>query len=215
MLLSSSGERLSADQLAAHGLAAADRKPIPAARLRTTILRVLGSLPGANPTQRLSDEVPSGTHPAAAAPTAPFALERRLARAPAENQSVLVVEDNLVNQKVVAKFLEKLGFTAHLTNNGEEAFAALQRFPFKLVLMDVEMPVMDGFQATQLIREAQAAKAEGFTGEIRIVAMTANAMQGDRDLCLASGMDDYLTKPLRPDLLREVVTKYLGYVVRA
>ena len=80
--------------------------------------------------------------------------------------------------------------------------------------MDIQMPVMDGLEATQMIRKAQAAREPGFAREIRIVAMTANAMTGDRELCLSVGMDDYVSKPLRPDAIKGILTKYLGHLTR-
>ena len=128
---------------------------------------------------------------------------------------MLVAEDNLVNQKVAVKFLRNLGYTGDLAANGQEAIDALRLYPYKLVLMDIQMPVMDGLEATQLIRKAQAAGETGFAREIRVVAMTANAMTGDRELCLSVGMDDYITKPLRPDAIKDVLTKYLGHLVRS
>jgi CheY-like chemotaxis protein len=123
---------------------------------------------------------------------------------------VLIAEDNLVNQKVALKFLKNLGYNADVAANGEEAIEALRHYPYKLVLMDVQMPVMDGLEATQLIRKAQAAGETEFAREIHIVAMTANAMMGDRELCLSVGMDDYITKPLRPDAIKDVLVKFVG-----
>ena len=206
VLLSSSGTKLTAEQLTAHGLAAADTKPIPAARLRALICRALGI----NLTAQTA-----ATVPAEAAPK-PRAAEAASASAtpPGADDSplVLLVEDNLVNQKVAMKFLKNFGYTFDVATNGEEAIEALRHRPYKLVLMDVQMPVMDGLEATQLIRKAQAAREEGFAREIRIVAMTANAMQGDREQSLSVGMDDYVTKPIRPDHLKEVLTKYLGHL---
>ncbi|HEY4249195.1 MAG TPA: response regulator [Lacunisphaera sp.] len=203
-LLSSSSERMSPEQLTAHGLAAADRKPIPAARLRSLIFRLLGlskstqtahPIGGTRPATPKAGEIPSG--------------EATTGTAPAQNK-VLIAEDNLVNQKVAVRFLKNLGYNADLAANGEEAIEALRRYPYKLVLMDVQMPVMDGLEATQLIRKAQAAGEAGFTREIHIVAMTANAMMGDRELCLSVGMDDYITKPLRPDAIKDVLAKFMG-----
>ncbi len=205
-LLSSSSERMTPEQLAAHGLAAADRKPIPATRLRSLILRVLGMKPVTRPPMPLAS---NGTTPATGQKT-----PARKAESNGERQVVLIAEDNLVNQKVAVKFLQNLGYSAELAGNGQEAIEAMKRHPYKLVLMDVQMPVMDGLEATQLIRKAHAAGEAGFTHEIRIVAMTANAMMGDRELCLSVGMDDYITKPLRPDSIRDVLAKYLGYQVK-
>lgn len=211
-LLSSSSERMTPEQLTSHGLAAADRKPIPATRLRSLILRVLGMKPVTRPPMssgngpahgfKLAAENPAASKPAG--PTSPTS----------GRNVVLIAEDNVVNQKVAVKFLQNLGYSADLASNGQEAIEAMRRFPYKLVLMDVQMPVMDGLEATQLIRKAQTAGDAGFGHEIRIVAMTANAMMGDRELCLSVGMDDYITKPLRPDSIKDVLVKYLGYRVK-
>jgi len=203
-LLSSNRERLTAEQLAAHGITAAERKPIPAARLRALILRALGVSEA--PTSEPSAETamfPGLADNAAAKP-----------KAAADDHLVLVVEDNLVNQKVALKFLQNLGYAADLANNGQEAIAALRRHPYRLVLMDVQMPVMDGLEATRIIRKAQLAREEGFAHDIPIVAMTANAMTGDRELCISAGMDEYISKPLRTDQLKEILTKYLGHHTR-
>lgn len=214
-LLSSHNERLSAEQLAAHGIAAAERKPIPAARLRSLILRLLGvsaATPSVTPIRPPELPEPQVVRQVQPAPMVHEATKETSLGA--LGNLVLVVEDNLVNQKVAVKFLKNLGYTVDLANNGQEAVAALRKHPYKLVLMDIQMPVMDGLEATQVIRKAQAAAEPGFAREIRIVAMTANAMTGDRELCLSVGMDDYITKPLRPDTIKGVLTKYLGHLVR-
>ncbi|MBN1825534.1 MAG: response regulator [Candidatus Eisenbacteria bacterium] len=125
---------------------------------------------------------------------------------PAPGTRVLVAEDNPVNQKVALLLLKKMGCRADAVANGAEAVRALETIPYDLVLMDCQMPEMDGFEATRVIREA------GRTGggrPIPIVAMTANAMQGDRDLCLDAGMDDYVAKPVTPKALEEVLCKWL------
>ncbi|MBL8340185.1 MAG: response regulator [Rubrivivax sp.] len=109
---------------------------------------------------------------------------------------VLLAEDNLVNQKLAQRLLDQLGYRADLAGNGIEAIQSIERQPYDLVLMDVQMPEMDGLEASRRITARWAAQERP-----RIVAMTANAMQGDRDACLAAGMDDYLAKPIRVDEL--------------
>ncbi|HUT34725.1 MAG TPA: response regulator [Planctomycetota bacterium] len=119
---------------------------------------------------------------------------------------VLFAEDNPVNQRVGATILAKHGHTVALAANGKEALAALQHQSFDLVLMDVQMPEMDGFEATRTIRERERAAG----GHIPIVAMTAHALKGDRERCLAAGMDDYIPKPIRPAQLIEIVERLAG-----
>jgi CheY-like chemotaxis protein len=111
---------------------------------------------------------------------------------------ILVAEDHPVNQQIIVRMLEKYGHTAVATNNGKDALLALTRERFDLILMDVQMPVMNGLDATKTIRRFE----RGSGIRIPIIAMTAHAMKGDRELCLESGMDDYISKPVRvPELL--------------
>jgi len=114
---------------------------------------------------------------------------------------VLVVEDNVINQKVAVGLLEAAGHEITVVNNGKEALAALEQQPFDAVLMDVQMPEIDGLQATAMIRER-----EKRTGRhTPVIALTAHAMKGDQERCLAAGMDDYVSKPIRPEeLLRAI-----------
>ncbi len=117
---------------------------------------------------------------------------------------ILVVEDNAVNQRVSAAQLGRLGCQVDLAGNGLEALAALERKTYDLVLMDCQMPEMDGFVATRTIRDRE-------TGQrLPIVAMTANALRGDREACLAAGMDDYVTKPARPEDLARILERFTG-----
>jgi CheY-like chemotaxis protein len=128
--------------------------------------------------------------------------DRRVSRVP-----VLLVEDNEVNQRVARHMLRKSGYLATVVENGEEAIAAVMRERFDIVLMDVQMPVLGGLEAARRIRELEAAWTPPSSGEssgnsfggrrLQIIAMTAYAMKGDRELCLAAGMDDYVAKPIK------------------
>jgi CheY-like chemotaxis protein len=120
--------------------------------------------------------------------------------------TVLLVEDNPVNQQVAKAMLENRGLRVEIANNGEEALARVAAGNFDLVLMDCQMPVMDGFQATAAIRQSQV----GAPRRLPIVALTANAMEGDRERCLAAGMDDYLPKPHTLAQLERVVARWLS-----
>jgi len=123
-------------------------------------------------------------------------------------QGILLVEDNRVNQIVACSVLKKFGLTADIANNGVEALAKLKETPeaYQLVLMDCQMPEMDGYEATINIRNN---KNGDLNGDIPIIAMTANAMKGDRDNCLKAGMDDYLTKPIEPEVLLQKLKQWL------
>lgn len=146
---------------------------------------------------------------------------------------ILVAEDNLVNQKLTVRMLEKLGFQSDVVENGQEALTALERGSYAIVLMDCQMPIVDGFEATRLIRENERRQWSMVNGQssgkgavesslpltndqlpmtsshIPIIAVTANAMRGDRERCLAAGMDDYLTKPLRKEDLKGALDRWL------
>jgi CheY-like chemotaxis protein len=119
---------------------------------------------------------------------------------------ILLAEDNVVNQRLTLRALEKRGHTVVVANNGVEALAALQRDRFDVVLMDVQMPEMDGFAATQAIREAE--KATG--AHQPIIALTAHAMKGDEERCLRAGMDAYASKPIQTQALLEAIARLLA-----
>ncbi len=120
---------------------------------------------------------------------------------------VLVAEDNLVNQKVAARMLERIGYQAEVAANGLKALEAVKEKTYAAILMDVQMPEMDGYEATAEIRRLEADGGRGGR-HTPIIAMTANAMQGDRESALASGMDDYLTKPVKTEELSETLRRW-------
>jgi signal transduction histidine kinase len=130
---------------------------------------------------------------------------RRLPRS--QGLCVLLVEDNRTNQKIAAAQLSKLGCRVEIVNNGKEALGALERASFDAIFMDCQMPEMDGFEATRKIR---ALEKERSARPITIVAMTANAMQGDREVCLEAGMDDYISKPVDLTRMQAVLGKYFS-----
>jgi len=115
-----------------------------------------------------------------------------------------------VNQKVAMRYLQSIGRSATLVVNGQEAIVALHRQPYDLIFMDVQMPVLDGLEATRRIRKAQKAGDPALSPTLRIVAMTANALTGDREICLNAGMDDYISKPLTPEAVNAIIEKYLA-----
>ncbi len=119
---------------------------------------------------------------------------------------VLLAEDNIINQQVALGILKKLGTAAEAVSNGAEAIKALERIPYDLVFMDCQMPDMDGYAATRAIR---AGEFPVLNPHIPIIAMTAHTMQGDREKCLEAGMDDYISKPVDPLLLAEILDKWL------
>jgi PAS domain S-box-containing protein len=117
---------------------------------------------------------------------------------------ILLVEDNLVNQKVASRILQKLGFVVAITNNGREALEYLAKEYADVVLMDIQMPEMDGFEATKRIRQGEGV----MNPRIPIIAMTAHAVKGDREMCLAAGMDDYVPKPISIEELRQTIQRH-------
>ncbi len=165
------------------GIAASVMKPFKQSELLDAILTAL-------------DRSVRGVAPRAAA-------ERPPPRAAGRALRILLAEDNVVNQKLAVRLLEKQGHSVTVAGNGREALVALTAEPFDLVLMDVQMPEMDGLEATAQIRRAE----QGSGRHVPIVAMTAHAMKGDRERCLAAGMDGYVSKPIQPGELFEAVDR--------
>jgi CheY-like chemotaxis protein/nitrogen-specific signal transduction histidine kinase len=190
VLLTSMGMRRDDSETARAAFASCLTKPIKPNQLYEVLIRALS---GAKPAKR----------------TAPVSkLDPTLAsRLPLR---VLLCDDNVVNQKVALRLLQQMGYRADLAANGGEALTALDKKPYDLVFMDVMMPEMDGLQATAAIRERQRQRSQfpHYKSPIIIVAMTANAMQGDREKCLAAGMDDYIAKPVRPEDMRAIVERW-------
>jgi CheY-like chemotaxis protein len=187
VLLNSLGVKADQSEMANVLFAGGATKPIKLAQLQQALLRVV-----------------SGAKPTASKP-APTKLDPTLAqRLPLR---VLLCDDNAINQKVASRLLQQMGYRPDLAGHGGEALSALDRQPYDMVFMDVMMPEMNGFEATAAIRERQKQpdKFPNYGQSIIIVAMTANAMQGDRDKCLEAGMDDYISKPVRPEDVRKIV----------
>ena len=133
-------------------------------------------------------------------------MENSEFKAPHKKARILVAEDNPVNQIIAVKMLKKLGHYADVVANGFEAIDALRNAPYDLVLMDCQMPECDGYEATRLIRSAP----EFENKQLTILAMTANAMAGDAEKCLAVGMNDYISKPVSAEKLEAIINKWLS-----
>jgi signal transduction histidine kinase/DNA-binding response OmpR family regulator len=188
MMLTSAGHRGDAARCRELGVAAYLLKPIRQSELREAIARVLGAK----------------EQEGAIALITRFSLQD--ARDPAAFLSVLLAEDNAVNQRLAARLLEKRGHRVVVAANGQEAVAAVEKDNFDLVLMDIQMPEMDGFEATAAIRNKE--KTNG--NHQVVIALTAHAMKGDQERCLAAGMDGYLSKPIRPQELDAILDTYVA-----
>jgi len=181
MMLASAGQRGDAARFRKLGVAAYLTKPVSESELFEAIVTALA--------------------PKVEKAQLPVLITRHSLRESHRRLRILLAEDNVVNQKLAARLIEKRGHTVVVVGTGREALAALERGSFDIILMDVQMPEMDGFEATAEIR-----KQEKTTGQhIPVIAMTAHAMRGDRERCLAAGMDSYVSKPIRPEeLFREI-----------
>jgi PAS domain S-box-containing protein len=189
ILLTSMGLRGEAEQARRAGFAAYLTKPVRQSKLFDAMVNVMMD---ALPVEEQAEMGPADETPIVVARRGLEGGEARPVELP-WRAHVLVAEDNQVNQKVAVRMLEKLGYRADVAANGLEAIEALSRIPYAAVLMDVQMPEMDGHEATAGIRRRE----QGRGRRTPIIAMTANAMQGDREEALASGMDDYVPKPVK------------------
>ena len=188
ILLSSSGQRGDTDRCKEVGISGYLPKPIKQSDLFDAILMTMG-LP--------SEETPT-------------VITRHKIYEARETFNILLAEDNLINQTLAIKLLEARGHRVTLASNGVEAVAEFKKGDFDLILMDIQMPEMDGFEATKAIRdlEGESRKEKKSTIErIPIVAMTAHAMTGDREKCIAADMDDYVSKPIKPEALYSIINK--------
>ncbi len=122
------------------------------------------------------------------------------------NIRTLLVDDNVINQKIALKIMSKMGFQADVAQNGREAIEILSQAAYDLVFMDCQMPVLDGYEATRIIR---GETSRTINPGVPIVAMTAHAMEGAREECIAAGMDDYIAKPVTPDAIAEMIRKWV------
>ena len=202
ILLSSSGQGGDADRCREIGISGYLPKPIKQSDLYDAILMTMGLG---------SEEMPA-------------VITRHKVYEARESFNILLAEDNLINQTLAIKLLETRGHRVVLASNGKEAVEAFKNGDFDLILMDIQMPEMDGFEATRRIRELEAenkSTINNLSGEARraktdrqstieripIIAMTAHAMTGDREKCIAAGMDDYVSKPIKPEALYSVINK--------
>jgi two-component system sensor histidine kinase/response regulator len=193
MMLTSGGQRGDAARCEELGISAYLLKPVRQAELREAIMRVLGS-------KEQAKAAPMITR---------YSMQQD--SEPLKGMSILLAEDNPVNQKLAIRLLEKRGHRVTIAFNGEQALSAMEKESFDLVLMDVQMPEMDGLQATTLLRERE--KLSGHHQSV--VAMTALAMKGDRERCMAAGMDGYLSKPISPQELDDLLDLYQALAYEA
>jgi CheY-like chemotaxis protein len=186
ILLTSFGSRVHSEEARRAGFAADLLKPIRQSQLYDCMVTVMGTAPAPSRARPITRHVVGG--------------EKVQLRA-----RVLIAEDNVVNQKVAARMLEKLGCRVDVVANGRETVEASGRIAYDCIFMDCQMPEMDGYEATAVIRQRDAQTG----GHTPIIAMTANALQGDRKQCLKAGMDDYISKPIQAEELAITLRKWL------
>jgi CheY-like chemotaxis protein len=188
MMLTSAGHREDAARCEELGVSAYLLKPIRQSELREAVARVLGTKEQEGAILMITRDSLQGS------------------QEPSTSLRILLAEDNLVNQRLAMRLLEKRGHSIVVAGNGHETLQAFEGGGFDLILMDLQMPEMDGFEATTAIREQERESGN----RVPIVALTAHAMKGDREKCLAGGMDGYLTKPIRPAELDDVLDSYVA-----
>jgi len=193
VLLTSMGVRQDSPEVAGAKLAAYLTKPAKPSKLREALIHIV-----------------SGSKAACSQAKPPASKKLDPALAARLPLRIMVCDDNVINQKVAQRILAQMGYKASVTNNGREAVEALERERFDLIFMDLQMPEMNGLEATIAIRERQQKTSQfpNLTPPVIVIAMTASAMVGDRDKCLASGMDDYVSKPVRPEDVRVAIENW-------
>jgi PAS domain S-box-containing protein len=189
VMMSSFGKRGDARRLKDIGFSAYLTKPVKQSQLYDCLAAVLG-----------------GDDTTAKTPDIALVTRHTLHEARRSKVRILLAEDNVTNQQVVLGVLAKLGFNADIAANGREAIQALETIPYDIVFMDVQMPLMDGLEATRAIRSGKTGVPNP---RIPIIAMTAHALKGDRERCLEAGMDDYISKPIAPQALAEALEKWV------
>jgi two-component system, sensor histidine kinase and response regulator len=196
VMLTSVGQRLDHSALQETGIAACLVKPVKESRLYDCLIDV---------SREAAEGVVSPTQPAV---PAEYASDTRLV-SPPRHLRVLVAEDNIVNQKLISRQLQKLGYAADAVANGAEVLEALERVPYEIILMDCQMPEMDGYEVTRRIRRTEAGRRSSKVPPVYVIALTANALEGDRARCLAAGMNDYVPKPVHISSLSSALVRAL------
>jgi len=191
VLMSSMGQRGDAKLLKDIGFAAYLIKPVKQSQLFDTLSTVAVGM------HKKSDEKQATS----------LVTRHSLVEDKKHNTRILLAEDNRINQKVAVNILKKLGYSADIAANGKEAVKAMEMIAYNIVLMDCQMPELDGYDATREIRNPES---NVLNHNVTVVAMTANAMKEDREKCLESGMDDYLSKPVKPQELDNMLKKWLS-----
>lgn len=193
LLLTSMGSKVPAQELEKNGIASCLLKPMRRAELLKALILVV------------KERTSTGSR-------AKVPILSPVPQRSGEGFRLLLAEDNIINQKVAIKQLEKLGYRADVATNGKEVLRAIEKGHYELILMDCHMPEVDGYEATARIRQIE--KQSPGRKRVRIVAITADAMEGDREKCLARGMDDYISKPVRIEELKVILDRHLGEGVR-
>ena len=189
LLLTSIGKRGDAKRIEEIGFAAYLTKPVKQLQLYDCLTAVFS---------RKKEELNNQT--------ATIVTRHSIAEDKKRKHRILLAEDNITNQQVAMNILRKFGYNADIVNNGKEALRALEKIPYDLLLMDCQMPEMDGYEATGEIRNPTSRVLDH---KIPVIAMTAHAMKGDREKCMEAGMNDYLCKPINPQELLDVIEKWL------